>query len=670
MLTPNTENDGIPLEILLEILAELLPEDLASALATNKYINQTLKSERGQRLWKKKFSIHFPHLYERLKDQAVEDWSIEFKNAYLKEYQGLSTQQKRLFSIVKEGDIESLKKLSIQDLKDNFLKLSDKNERALRNCVGDQKVFDYLYEQILLEFLNADKLIDLEKKDQHGFTILHWAAFCNQTHELANLIPNDRNIDTVLTQNKNTPLHIAALNGHIEFVTALLEYPQNFDLLNSHVESPIHLAVKSGNIEILNKLIEKGANITNKNTDGDTLLHSAARYGHIELITSSSLSGHLFINSVNKNGRTPLYYACQNGHVEIVDWFLNTKNIATQSEAKRTRYKTPLHIAAENGHTEVIQVLLQSGANINIVDATNEEYTTPLHLASRKGQKDAVTFLLKNKAKVNIGDSSQRTALHYAAENGQEEVAKILIANGANVNAVSSEEPKNQTPLHYAAKNGHANVTKLLLKNGAKANKATRLEKGHEAAIHFAAEKGHAAVIDILIKNGANVNARTSGEKQYQTPLHYAVSNNHFDAVVCLIKNNADVNALDNKQRTPLLLVNQHTNARIISLLADSKNIYRLKLTGYMETRVEEKEYNNALSFRGYTFFKFLNFSKSEKLAAAQALLDVINGQQEPNHLLPHLAVLKNGRLKNIYENACKEFHINHSQNKKPAAFK
>ncbi len=66
------------------------------------------------------------------------------------------------------------------------------------------------------------------------------------------------------------------------------------------------------------------------------------------------------------------------------------------------------------------------------------------------------------------------------------------------------------------------------------------------------------------------------------------------------------------------------------------------KLDDYIAEREKEPEHLH--------FFQFWGFSKGEKLAAANALRDVINGTAEEKTLEPHLKALNQGRLSKTYQ--------------------
>jgi ankyrin repeat protein len=74
---------------------------------------------------------------------------------------------------------------------------------------------------------------------------------------------------------QSTPLHIAAIRGDVEAITALLDAGADIQSRGEHGYSPLHEAVEQGHIEAVRLLLERGASLIATSDDGSTPIQSA-----------------------------------------------------------------------------------------------------------------------------------------------------------------------------------------------------------------------------------------------------------------------------------------------------------------------------------------------------------------------------------------------------------
>lgn len=90
---------------------------------------------------------------------------------------------------------------------------------------------------------------------------------------------------------KYIQLHCAAAGGSERVVRALLQAGSvpdvNQPVLTENRESPLHIAAKHGHSGASAALISAGANVDCRDRNGWTPLHLASRFGRIEVVTSS-----------------------------------------------------------------------------------------------------------------------------------------------------------------------------------------------------------------------------------------------------------------------------------------------------------------------------------------------------------------------------------------------
>ena len=87
---------------------------------------------------------------------------------------------------------------------------------------------------------------------------------------------------TVVAGTAATPLHQAALKGHKDLVSVLLDAGCPIDVVDSEGGNALHNAAGAGNVEVL---IERGSGVNIEDNDGRTPLHWAAIFGKLEVVS-------------------------------------------------------------------------------------------------------------------------------------------------------------------------------------------------------------------------------------------------------------------------------------------------------------------------------------------------------------------------------------------------
>lgn len=113
-------------------------------------------------------------------------------------------------------------------------------------------------------------------------------------------------------------LHIAAREGNLDVVKALVQAGADIDKRNAVRETPIMLAAITGDTKIVEYLLSKEAQI---NQPGWTPLLYAATNGHVEVI-KLLIENHAYIDSSAPNGSTPLMMAVRGGHITAAQLLL------------------------------------------------------------------------------------------------------------------------------------------------------------------------------------------------------------------------------------------------------------------------------------------------------------------------------------------------------------
>ena len=579
------ESTGLPTELVLEIFSYLNMKDLTSAARVNSYFKNCIYHKS---FWKPKLELHFPYLYDELKNKENVDWYEEFRKAYVVEYKKLNPITRELFFAVKTLDLYKLKRLPLEL---ESLDTKDSNGNTLLSWAqkpGNQSMLDYIYQVAILQYTNPQApIIDTEKKDRSRRTILYWALACRQPAEHIELLfqqgskPDEKYLDDVrpvhLAASLNllqtlkslvekdslslfypnkfgeTPLLSAAIEGHVAIVRYLLDKAADPDEAVNDSDNPaakqtaIYFAVEYNYPEIVQMLITSGATldfVTDRTNQ--QIIHLAAKKGRLEIIKMLLTINPDLLEALDAYRQTPLLWASRKGHTEVVHYCLSkgaNVHVKSTNGIPHSNGKNPLFWAAENGHAEIVKLLLDAGAQYDVtLDRTKLQ---PVHVAAQNGYADVIRILLeKDRTLVQQLTDREETPLSLAAENGYQEIVEYLLSFNPNVNTTTCWRPNyadyGKTSLMLAAQNGHHEVVLLLLQAGANPNATFGVDR--RTAIHLAAINGHLRTLKVLLEH--HPETLEQADKHGETPLLHAVQQGHEMIVHYLIGRGCNVNAI------------------------------------------------------------------------------------------------------------------------------
>ncbi|KAF8401046.1 hypothetical protein HHK36_014349 [Tetracentron sinense] len=209
---------------------------------------------------------------------------------------------------------------------------------------------------------------------------LHEAALMGSVASLNELLQEDALIlDRVIVACvTDTPLHIAAILGHVDFVREILNRKPEFACeINLRRSSPLHLASAKGYIEIVKDLLS---------------------------INSDMCLAH------DRDGRTPLHLAAMKGRVMVLKELVHANPEATRVIAYQR--KTILHLCVKYNQFEALRMLVDTISDDDFVNREDDNGNNILHLAVGDKQIETIKFLLSStKVRVNALNVNGFTAL-------------------------------------------------------------------------------------------------------------------------------------------------------------------------------------------------------------------------------------------------------------------
>ncbi|XP_052232816.1 ankyrin repeat and SAM domain-containing protein 6-like [Dreissena polymorpha] len=290
----------------------------------------------------------------------------------------------------------------------------------------------------------------------------------------------------------------ACEQGDVQLAEAMLDEGLPVDSTDDMGNSPLTVAAANGHDQVVRMLMMRGAAVDKKNLYGWTPVMQAARHGHNNII-ALILQHQVDMNATNAYGMTALTLAAKGGHLQVVRLLVEGgADINTQGNA--CEY-TPLMVAAQNGHDAVLRLLLDRGCDVNYKTASTG--LTPLMLASLNGHMTTAQILIERGGDPNLCNVLQHTALAVAAMRGKREVRGFLERKTTNKTIVEPEERK--PDVIEAAKQGNIQRIRDILDIDVSQRDTCSPQDG-ATPLMFAAMTGRLDIAQLLVERGCNIN--------------------------------------------------------------------------------------------------------------------------------------------------------------------
>ena len=391
---------------------------------------------------------------------------------------------------------------------------------------------------------------------QYGHSALNNAAQKGHVGILKLLLEQGGAANAESSPTGSSPLFIAAREGQLACMKALLDAGANINLPDGSGRTALYEAAEQGQVASLVWLLAQGANRQGWHSCKNDPLCIAACQGHMVCVQKLVEAGAHIITG-REYGFNALFLAAQEGHAEILQYFLDqgiSANVQCSPFAGR-----PLLVAAERGQLDCMHILLNAGAK---VDHPDHKGRTALYFAAGHGQTQALTLLLEQGAKVKGWSGYQCDPLCRAAFKGHLACVGKLLDAGAHI--VTGRE-YGFSALNGAAENGHAEILKCFLEQGIAVN-AEGSPSGAPALL-VAAEKGQLACLQILLDAGAKVD---NANKNGCTALYNAALAGQPQAVALLLQHGAKVNGWSSCRNDPLCAASSSGHLACVQALLEA----------------------------------------------------------------------------------------------------
>ncbi|XP_026198084.1 ankyrin repeat and death domain-containing protein 1B [Anabas testudineus] len=259
-------------------------------------------------------------------------------------------------------------------------------------------------------------------ENEEGLNIMHCAAINNHT-DIVEYIINDLQMKELHKEDLSGhhTYALAAENGCVQMLEMLMDpYEMASMKPNQRGDTPLHLAARNGHLDAVQLLLQRFDTRDEVNMDGETALYQAADNGQEECVLTLLEAG-CDPNILTVAKCSALHPVSEKGDTSLVQLLLEYK---ANTDFQNQHLEAPLHLAVKNSHIPVIHSLLKAGCNINVADKRSQ---TPVHLAAELARIEIVEMLLKAGLDLTLQDRQGKTALGVAARANEAIIVDMII---------------------------------------------------------------------------------------------------------------------------------------------------------------------------------------------------------------------------------------------------
>lgn len=216
--------------------------------------------------------------------------------------------------------------------------------------------------EILKKLLKKNPLIPLDEKfTSHSRTPLHIAAMCGHVKFAGELLRKKRELTMEKDSHGFTPLHLASARPSISMVKQLLDFGKEAcTVQDEEGRTPLHVAAMKNRVKIMKELIKHKPEAIHhiQNGTNETILHICVKYKSLDAlkllveelpsVKPPSLDMDVVsVNSKNIDGDTILHLAAQMSRRKCIKYLVESKNIGIDINAVNNKGVKALHMLPE-----------------------------------------------------------------------------------------------------------------------------------------------------------------------------------------------------------------------------------------------------------------------------------------------------------------------------------
>ncbi|CAJ1346703.1 unnamed protein product [Effrenium voratum] len=204
---------------------------------------------------------------------------------------------------------------------------------------------------LVAELLAAGK--DVDAKDEHGNTALHWSCLLGLESLTSLLLAHDARTD-IANESGSFAVHAAAQGRNVSALKMLCSDkdrhtgPEVFVLRDAQGCTAFLLAAKVNDASLMEWLYLQGVSLEQRDLQGRTAVMLACQQGNIRTLQYLISCGASLLERDN-DGRNALHLACADGRQEVLKMLLDTAGLSIL-DSRDAEGHTASAIARQNGH--------------------------------------------------------------------------------------------------------------------------------------------------------------------------------------------------------------------------------------------------------------------------------------------------------------------------------
>lgn len=191
-------------------------------------------------------------------------------------------------------------------------------------------------------------------------------------------------------------MHLAACNGRLEILKALIAHGGDVDVRMEHSYTPLIIAILRKKYDAAVVLIEHGADLNAQTKSGKSALYYAVKTKKLKLVRLLVNSG-VDVNAKTRHGVTALHIACELRLQEVASLLVKS---GAELNAKTNTGVTPLHCCVVQGQIQMTEMILNHGGDVTSIMSSGKIDVTPLLFVTEVEKRKIACLLEKHAPKV------------------------------------------------------------------------------------------------------------------------------------------------------------------------------------------------------------------------------------------------------------------------------